>query len=639
MYKAITLLRGLVRDTAGNVLPLAAIGMVVAAAIVGSAVDMSQAYRVQSRLQAACDAAVLAGRHAVTTSGFDAAATTTANNYFYTNFSDSVEKTSGTTFTPSSDDNGVTVKASASTIYSTAIMRLFGFMTFPLSASCTSSMGMGNADVMMVLDTTGSMDSALGSTTRIQALRNAMNNFYSTVSTATKGSNARVRYGFVPFSTTVNVGHLLYDLDPSYLADSPTYQTREATFIDYSKASSSSSNPVYQNNQTSFWTSYNGTKYNNSSSCAAARPPNDTTYSNNGSASSTTSSSVNSSGQVVVTITSTQPQAKASYQCAQQGNKYLVQVQYQTRDAVSSTIYTGATYTKVPTSSTIFGFWTYAALSRDTSVYKTFQPVSTYTGDNGTAVSSTWEGCILERQTVNTSSTFSYSSVTGISPSGALDLDIDSAPTSDPKTKWSPLWPEVSYVRHSTYNPTLSSTTDGDPVSSACPVAAQQLQEMDATSFADYANSLSAGGNTYLDIGMIWGSRLLSPSGIFQSNVNQKPSNGAEVSRHLIFMTDGFMEPNISVLQAWGIEWWDRKVTTDGSTNDAARHSSRFRAVCDAIKAKGIRVWVIAFTSALSSDLTYCASDDSSFVATDATGLNTAFQQIAKKVGELRVTS
>ncbi len=65
----------------------------------------------------------------------------------------------------------------------------------------------------------------------------------------------------------------------------------------------------------------------------------------------------------------------------------------------------------------------------------------------------------------------------------------------------------------------------------------------------------------------------------------------------------------------------------------------RFRAVFDAIKAKGVRVWVIGFTSGLTSDLAYCASPNSSYTANDAASLNNAFQEIAKQVGELRVLS
>jgi hypothetical protein len=621
-------------DKAGNVLPIAAIAMLVAAAVVGSAVDISRSYRVKNRLQSACDAGVLAGRHAVSTNGFDSTASTAANNYFNVNFDEDTQGATGTKFTPTSSDNGVTVNGTASTTLSTLIMRLFGFNDFSLTVTCASSMGMGNADVMMVLDTTGSMTEALGSSTRIKALRDAMNNFYTTVKTATSGTNARVRYGFVPFSSTVNVGKLLYDLNPSYIADSHTYQSRQATYIEYGSPTSTSG-PSYQNYSTSWWYYYDGVSYKNSSSCNAALPPNDSDYQDYGSPSTNTSGN-----PPVVTVTTTQEQRKATYQCYEQRwNKHYVIVQYATRDKVTSTAYAGASYTTTPSATAVFSHWTYMPVTYNTSVYKTFSAATTYTGSNGTAVTSTWAGCIQERQTVNTGS-FSYSSVSGISPSGALDLDLDTAPTSSDSTKWKPLWPEVGYLRNSTSNPTLSNTSTGSAVSYGCPTTARKLAEMDATAYTTYVNSLKAEGSTYLDIGMIWGGRLISPTGIFQDNVNEAPTNGGEVSRHLIFMTDGEMAPWQYMQQAWGIEWWDRRVTTDGGYwNDVTGHNSRFRVACDAIKAKGIRVWVIAFTTSLSTDLTYCASTDSSFVAADAAELNAAFQEIANEVGELRVTS
>ena len=56
------LLKSLRHDRQGNVLPMAAAGVLVMAALIGGAVDMSRAYQTQSRLQSACDAGVLAGR-------------------------------------------------------------------------------------------------------------------------------------------------------------------------------------------------------------------------------------------------------------------------------------------------------------------------------------------------------------------------------------------------------------------------------------------------------------------------------------------------------------------------------------------------------------------------------------------------
>jgi len=147
-----------------------------------------------------------------------------------------------------------------------------------------------------------------------------------------------------------------------------------------------------------------------------------------------------------------------------------------------------------------------------------------------------------------------------------------------------------------------------------------------------------ATGSTYHAIGMLWGGRLSSTTGIFSSNVLTTPSNGGNVTRHLIFMTDGEQASNYSIQQAYGIEYHDHRITDDGYTDDDTRHLSRFRAICDAIKAKGIRIWVISVTTALTTDLSYCSSPGSSYTANTAAQLNTAFQTIARQVGELRVT-
>ena len=78
----------LVPDISGSVLPLVAVGILVSAAMVGGGIDMSRAYRVKNRLQVACDSATLAGRKAVTVSGYDANARQVANSYFNINFTE-----------------------------------------------------------------------------------------------------------------------------------------------------------------------------------------------------------------------------------------------------------------------------------------------------------------------------------------------------------------------------------------------------------------------------------------------------------------------------------------------------------------------------------------------------------------------
>ncbi|MBO9517014.1 MAG: pilus assembly protein TadG [Porphyrobacter sp.] len=628
----------MVADRSGAVLPMAAVGMLVAALIVGAAVDLSRRYKVENQLQAACDSAVLAGRRTVTTAGFDQKSKDTAKAYFDANFDDASQEAIGTAFDSDSKDDGQTVKGAATTTVDTLIMRLFGYDSFAVAVSCTSSMGMGNADVMLVLDTTGSMANSLDRTTRIAALRSAVKNFYKTVSTATKETNARVRYGFVPYSSTVNVGRLLTGLDANYIVDKWKYQSRQAFFVDYSAGTKSTGSTSYQNASVSNLRQYSSTRYSSNSNCTKALPSAGS-YSSNGSVSQSWTTSGTAPNQTIV-VTDSQPVKRTIYQCQGSGSSYYIYSGTETSDGKTSTTYTKSKWVNAPTSKSDFIYLEYTQVERPTNVFKTFASTTTYTGDNGAAQTSTWGGCIIERDTVN-SGTFSYSSVTGISPSGALDVDIDSAPTSDDKTKWRPLWPEISYRRagsnSSTY--TQSATATGALGGTYCPVEARALNEMSQNDFNAYADSLTAVGGTYLDIGMIWGGRMLSPSGIFQDTVNVKPKNGGEVSRHIIFMTDGEMDTSNYVPQAWGMEWWDRKVTSDGSkSQEDARHTQRFRAVCEAVKAKGIRVWVIAFTSKLSDDLKACASDDSSYLAGNSSELDNAFQEIAKQVGELRIT-
>jgi hypothetical protein len=227
----------------------------------------------------------------------------------------------------------------------------------------------------------------------------------------------------------------------------------------------------------------------------------------------------------------------------------------------------------------------------------------------------------------------------GLSPSNAYDLDLDMAPTGADETKWGPLWPDITYnrLRYGRYTQ-ASETDDGTAPQSACPAQARLMSEMTEEEFDDYTDSLVPTGGTYLDIGLIWGGRLSSPTGIFADNVNEAPENSGKVSRHLIYMTDGEMDTSPYLYSAYGLEYTDPRVTSNGYSRQNSRHTARFRAVCDQIKAKGIRIWVIAYTSALSSDLQYCASPQSSYTASNAASLNAAFQDIGKTVGELRVT-
>src|SRR3546814_11169019 len=61
----------------------------------------------------------------------------------------------------------------------------------------------------------------------------------------------------------------------------------------------------------------------------------------------------------------------------------------------------------------------------------------------------------------------------------------------------------------------------------ACPREARLLQVWSSVStLDDYVDSLTPSGNTYHDIGLLWGARLMSPTGIFASDNAFTPNGG-----------------------------------------------------------------------------------------------------------------
>ncbi len=636
----------LIHSTAGNTLPLAAIAMLLSAGLIGGGVDISRAYLAQNRLQAACDAGVLAGRKAVKSDGYDETAEDAAKSYFAANFDQTNEGSRNTIFNSESEDNGNTVSGSATAELDTTIMKIFGMKDFDLSVSCSASLGVGNSDIMMVLDTTGSMawtadgDTTpdAGETTRLQDLKAAMKNFFTTVAEATSDSNARIRYGFVPYSSSVNVGKLIRAANPDYMAETYTVQTR--SWYKWGAAQDHGTGSGYTAETTGGATTM-FPSHATLEACQAALPA-DTDWADNGAPTTpnTTTYALDADGnRIGTTVTSAQKQRKIKYACKQfspNGNFFRTWRNVDRTSQIYS--YTIQAPTFLTEADQPFDGLMYRQSSYDVSDLLDGQDVTTLTGSSfakPALVTSKWSGCIEERQTTAASS-FSYVPGEGITPSTALDLNIDSAPTDDDATKWKPMWADVAFGR----NTDLPSTS-GYALFSYCPKAAQLLAEMSEEDFNDYADTLTATGQTYHDLGMLWGARLSSPTGIWQGNVAEEPDNGGAVSRHLIFMTDGELAPSDGIQSSYGMERRDKRVSAggDGSYTELfSRHRSRFLALCQAVKGRGIRLWVISFGTALTDDLKTCASSSSSFAASDAGQLNDAFQKIAKQVGELRVT-
>jgi Flp pilus assembly protein TadG len=243
--------------------------------------------------------------------------------------------------------------------------------------------------------------------------------------------------------------------------------------------------------------------------------------------------------------------------------------------------------------------------------------------------SSSWGGCIEERATVSTINANSGYSI----PTNATDLDVDSAPTGLASSKWAP------------YDPAAATAKAGlAGINFACPRAASLMTRFAAESdITSWLSTMTAGGYTYHDIGLIWGARLMSSNGMWASN---NPTNYANfpVVKHLIFMTDGAMDPDVETYSAYGVEKFDRRVSGNGNaTTQLDSHTQRFRMMCNKIKSMDVSIWVIAFGSSagtgLSQELINCASaPNQAFKADDQATLNARFKEIGESIGALRLS-
>jgi Flp pilus assembly protein TadG len=237
-----TVLGRLRRDVCGNTLMIVAFAMMPLIAMVGSGLDMARAYVARDRLQQACDAGSLAARRLLSGPTLTSAVETEAKTYFNFNFPQSSFGTA--TFTPIVTVPSVgTVKITATTTIPTTIMKLFGFSTMNLSTTCSATQDFVGTDIMLVLDMSGSMNCPPSRPndacneveqpgSKMQALRDASESLYDTLKSAQDQlhtNNLRLRYGFVPYNATVNVGNLVYAENPSYIRDSAPYQSRTRT--------------------------------------------------------------------------------------------------------------------------------------------------------------------------------------------------------------------------------------------------------------------------------------------------------------------------------------------------------------------------------------------------------------------------
>lgn len=629
----------------GNVLLITVFSMIPLMLIVSGGVDMARAYLAREQLQGACDAGVLAARKFQRGFRLSDTAQQSGQRFFQINYPTGAFGTRNTRFVMTLGTDG-RVSGDATTATGDPVFP--GLVTAPTSlfVSCAANLEMGNTDVVFALDVTGSMtETNPGDTlSRLDAMKASVRSFTDMLNGQVTGS-MRLRFGFVPFNSTVNVGFLLR---PEWIVNRWTYQSRIADGLSPGRVRSTFSPETYGSGSKSSST-YEAPSYTIPGS--EITNPNDrvrcVTYPQATVAIATRTSEWSQvpgpDGRLIW---------RRTVSVIYNGIYYNVQILNQ-RCMIEAITFTD--YTMVQNESLPFGAdpssftgntynWVYRPVRYNVAPVKTGNRsfvVPAFSNDQRD-VTITWDGCIEERDTVRTSD---FTTV----PTGAYDLDIDRIPNSD-ATRWRPFLPALVYWRRgrddwdanpwATAGDTVRPLDYAGGLAAACPPVSRKLETMTPNAVADYVGALSASGTTYLDIGMIWAARLASPTGLF-ARENAAAPNGLPLTRHIIFMTDGAIETHNYIYDAYGLSALDRRRTDPGSvpsdTQTNAVVEQRFRAACEAAKAKGITIWTIAFGTALTPALRACASNNHYFMARNSEELSQTFSEIADKIARLRL--
>ena len=243
-------------NKSGSVIVLFAAGLTTMLVATGAAVEYANGLRVQSKLQAAADAGVIAGvTDTSNTSNCSSQGQDSSNDTcLQTNSNKTkqlVERTVASTFkaqtqlaptvrTTIDADGTVTTVATANVpTYFGAILKK---ATVPVTVTSQAKRGSGKLEVALVLDTTGSM-----SGTKMDTLKIAAANLVTTLFNIPDATN-RVKVSVVPFAQYVNIGTTYRGA--SWLSDSEDLTSSGVdTGIDYPNATYS--NP-YTVNQTCY---------------------------------------------------------------------------------------------------------------------------------------------------------------------------------------------------------------------------------------------------------------------------------------------------------------------------------------------------------------------------------------------------
>jgi len=210
MFHFKTIQSEFVEDERGTIAVLFAVMLFAVGIAMSMAIDGNRSYLAKQNATEALDTAALAGARALMVGNpTDADITKLAIEFFQRNVAagGTVEATSDN-IKVLIDRVGYTITMTAQTHVPTTFARLAGIDAVNFTTKSQASFGVGDLELGLVLDTTGSMNDASNSgtgTAKIDELKTAAGDLFDTL-LPDAGHSGSIRIGIAPFSASVNAG-------------------------------------------------------------------------------------------------------------------------------------------------------------------------------------------------------------------------------------------------------------------------------------------------------------------------------------------------------------------------------------------------------------------------------------------------
>lgn len=204
--------------------------------------------------------------------------------------------------------------------------------------------------------------------------------------------------------------------------------------------------------------------------------------------------------------------------------------------------------------------------------------------------------------------------------------------------KWTKyLWPDNSSNRWSYLNGSQSNHQYYGP-NKQCPVELLPLTNQKAT-ITGKIDEMIANGLTHINVGAVWGWRVLSPSSPYTGG---HAYDDPDYNKAIVIMTDGQnTSPSGNTYTGYGFLSDGKLGTTYSSYTAQQTLNSRLSTICTNIKAKNVLVYTITFQVSSSSTRTLlrnCATDAGKYFNSPSNSeLEKTFRAIGAELSNLRI--